>query len=160
MFARVAVPAVIRAEGSLSETRSNIKVYSNIRMCNITGSVGEAMLDSMRRFKAGIFQALAHPTRLAIVECLRHGETTVGMLCEQLKVGQANASQHLAVLRSKHILETRKEGNQIFYRLRDPLLGDVLDKMREYFFAHMSEVMEMLKAERQAMTTPKKRVKR
>ena len=105
------------------------------------------MLDSMRRFKAGIFQALAHPTRVAIVEYLSRGEMSVGQLCEKVGIEQANASQHLAVLRNKHIVETRKEGNQIYYRLRGPLLGDVLRKMREYFFAHMSEAMQMLKEE-------------
>jgi DNA-binding transcriptional ArsR family regulator len=105
------------------------------------------MLDSMRRFKAGIFQALAHPTRVAIVEHLRNGEMSVGQICEMVGIEQANASQHLAVLRNKHLVETRKEGNQIFYRLRDPLLGDVLEKMREYFFAHMTEAMQMLEEE-------------
>jgi len=108
------------------------------------------MLDSMRQFKAGIFQALGHPTRVAIVEFLSHGEMTVGRLCEKVGVEQANASQHLAVLRNKHIVETRKEGNQIFYRLRDPLLGEVLEKMREYFVAHMSEAMVMLRQEKKA----------
>ena len=106
------------------------------------------MLDSMRQFKAGIFQALGHPTRVAIVEFLSLGEMSVGRLCEKVGVEQANASQHLAVLRSKHIVDTRKEGNQIFYRLRDPLLGEVLAKMREYFFAHMAEAMEMLRQEK------------
>jgi DNA-binding transcriptional ArsR family regulator len=106
------------------------------------------MLDSMRQFKAGIFQALAHPTRVAIAELLSQGEMSVGQLCEKVGVEQANASQHLAVLRNKHIVETRKEGNQIFYRLRDPLLGEVLAKMREYFFAHMAEAMETLRQEK------------
>ena len=81
------------------------------------------MLESMRRFKAGVFQALAHPTRVGIIEQLRLGEMSVGQLCEKLGIEQANASQNLAVLRSKYLFETRKEGNQIFYRLRDPLLG-------------------------------------
>src|SRR3954462_15238742 len=99
------------------------------------------MLDSMRKFKAGIFQALAHPTRVAIVEFLRYGEMSVGRLCEKVGIEQANASQHLAVLRSKHLVETRKVGNQIYYRLRDPLLGEVLQKMRDYFFAHLTEAM-------------------
>jgi ArsR family transcriptional regulator len=107
------------------------------------------MLDSMRRFKAGIFQALAHPTRVAIVEFLGDGELSVGQLCEKIGVEQANASQHLAVLRNKHIVETRKEGNQIFYRLRDPLLREVLEKMRAYFFAHMAEAMQLLREEQQ-----------
>jgi DNA-binding transcriptional ArsR family regulator len=106
------------------------------------------MLDSMRQFKAGIFQALAHPTRVAIVEFLSRGEMSVGRLCEKVGVEQANASQHLAVLRNKYIVDTRKEGNQIFYRLRDPLLGEVLKKMREYFFAHMNEAMEVLREEK------------
>jgi ArsR family transcriptional regulator len=107
-------------------------------------SEGRGMLDSMRQFKAGVFQALGHPTRLAIVECLRDSEWSVGRLCEKVGVEQANASQHLAVLRNKHIVETRKEGNQVFYRLRHPLLGEVLEKMREYFLAHMKEAMQML----------------
>ena len=108
------------------------------------------MLESMRQFKAGIFQALSHPTRVAIVECLSRGEMSVSGLCEAVGVEQANASQHLAVLRNKHLVETRKEGNQIFYRLRDPLLGEVLEKMREYFFAHMNEAMEVLREEKKA----------
>ncbi len=106
------------------------------------------MLDSMRQFKAGIFQALGHPTRVAMVECLSRSEMSVSTLCEKVGVEQANASQHLAVLRNKHIVETRKEGNQIFYRLRDPLLREVLEKMREYFFNHMNEAMEMLRDEK------------
>ena len=104
------------------------------------------MLQSLRQFKAEIFQALGHPTRVAIVEYLRYGEISVGQLCEKVGIEQANASQHLAVLRSKHIVETRKEGNQIFYRLRNPLVGDMLEMMRKYFFDHMNEAMEMLKA--------------
>ena len=100
--------------------------------------------DSMRRFKAGIFQALAHPTRIFIVETLGQREMTVGQICDSLGIAQANASQHLAVLRSKHIVETRKEGNQNFYRLRDPLLEEILKKMRQYFLVHMTEVMSLL----------------
>src|SRR6185436_1542929 len=107
------------------------------------------MLDSMRRFKAGIFQALGHPTRVAIVEFLQYGELSVGQLCEKVGIEQANASQHLAVLRHKHIVLTRKDGNQIFYSLRDPLLAKVLDAMREFFLAHISEALQILREERQ-----------
>ena len=108
------------------------------------------MLDSMRQFKAGIFQALGHPTRVAIIEFLQLGEMSVGRLCEKVGIEQANASQHLSVLRNKHLVETRKEGNQIYYRLRDPILGEVLQKMREYFFAHLNEGMQILKDEKRA----------
>ncbi len=104
------------------------------------------MQDSLRRFKAGIFQALAHPTRIAIVELLRdEGEVPVATIYERLGVEQANASQHLAVLRSKQIVIGRKDGNQVFYSLRTRILGRVLDLMRQYFQAHLNEALELLK---------------
>lgn len=114
------------------------------------------MLQSLREFKAGIFQALGHPTRVAIVETLRNGEISVGQLCEKVGIEQANASQHLAVLRNKHLVDTRKEGNQIFYRLRDPLLGEMLELMRQYFFEHMNDAMQMLRDERREETKAKR----
>ncbi len=104
------------------------------------------MKDALRQFKADFFQALAHPTRIAIVEQLRDGELSAGALIERLGIEQANASQHLAVLRAKNILVNRKTGNQVFYAVRDPLVIEVLDIMRRYFHAHMSEVLETLKA--------------
>ena len=103
------------------------------------------MRDNLRRFKAGVFQALAHPTRIAIIELLRdEREVTVSRIHEQLDLEQANVSQHLAVLRSTHIVTGRKDGNQVFYSLRDPILGRVLDLMRQYFQAHLSEALELL----------------
>jgi DNA-binding transcriptional ArsR family regulator len=100
--------------------------------------------EALRQFKADIFQALSHPTRIAIVELLRDGELPAGVIMERLQVEQANASQHLAVLRSRQIVTNRKEGNQVFYSLRDPLLVEVLDIMRRYFLAHLSEANTML----------------
>lgn len=104
------------------------------------------MNEALRQFKAEFFRALAHPTRIAIVEQLRNGELSAGTLIERLGIEQANASQHLAVLRAKNILVNRKAGNQVFYSVRDPLIIDVLDIMRRYFHAHMNEVLATLKA--------------
>jgi DNA-binding transcriptional ArsR family regulator len=97
------------------------------------------MPESLRRFKAEFFQALAHPTRIAIVELLRDGELSAGALIERLGVEQANASQHLTVLRARHIVVNRKVGNQVFYSVRDRLILDVLDVMKRYFYAHLAE---------------------
>ena len=103
------------------------------------------MRDSLRRFKAGIFQALAHPTRIAIIELLRdEGEVPVTTIHERLGLEQANVSQHLAVLRSRQIVVGRRDGNQVFYSLRDPILGQVLDLLRQYFQAHLSEALQLL----------------
>ena len=102
------------------------------------------MQDALRRFKADVFQALAHPTRIAIIEELRNGELSAGSLIERLGIEQANASQHLAVLRARQILTNRKAGNQVFYSVRDPLIFQVLDTMKQYFFAQLSEGQAML----------------
>jgi DNA-binding transcriptional ArsR family regulator len=99
------------------------------------------MQEAVRRLKAEIFQALAHPTRIAILEQLRDGELPAGKLIERLGLEQANASQHLSVLRAKQIVVNRKEGNQVFYSLRSPLLKDVLDIMRVYCQAHVADAM-------------------
>ena len=103
------------------------------------------MPDALRLFKANVFQALSHPTRIAIVEVLRDGELSAGVIIERLGLEQANASQHFAVLRAKNIVTTRKEGNQVFYSVRDSLLIEVLDILRRYFQAHIEEAMSMLK---------------
>jgi ArsR family transcriptional regulator len=102
------------------------------------------MQDSLRRFKADIFKALAHPTRIAILELLAPGELSAGALIEKLGMEQANVSQHLAVLRAKQLVSNRKMGNQVFYSVRDPLLIEVLDLMRTYFHAHLKEALGML----------------
>lgn len=99
----------------------------------------------LRAFKAQVFQALAHPTRVAIVDALRDGEVGAGALMTRLGVEAANLSQHLAVLRSKQIVVSRKAGNQVYYTLRDPVLLKVLDLLREYFNAHLSESVAMLR---------------
>ena len=104
-----------------------------------------AQQEALRRFKADVFQVLAHPTRIHIIECLRDGELPVSAILERIAVEPANGSQHLAVLRSKGLVINRKEGNQVFYALRDPLLTEVLDTMRRYFRANLEEAMAMLK---------------
>ncbi len=98
----------------------------------------------LREYKASVFQALAHPTRIAILEILREGELSAGAIQERLGVEQANVSQHLSILRSRQIVNGRKEGNQVFYSLRHKVLLKVLELMRQYFEAHLHESVQML----------------
>ena len=114
------------------------------------------MPDSLRHFKAEIFQALAHPTRIAVLEQLQHGELTVSNFVENLGLEQANLSQHLAVLRARQIVVTRKAGNQVFYSLRDPVLIEVLDVLKRYFYSQLSQTMSMLKEIRMDNRSTKK----
>ena len=100
--------------------------------------------DALRTFKAQVFQALGHPTRIAILEALRDGEMTAGQLMSRVQVEQANLSQHLAVLRARQVVANRKAGNQVFYALRDPVIGQVLDLLRQYFYSHLNDTLAML----------------
>ncbi|MGE0361666.1 MAG: ArsR/SmtB family transcription factor [Vicinamibacterales bacterium] len=104
------------------------------------------MNSPLRVFKADIFQALAHPTRIAVVEALRDGEMTAGALLTHVPVEPANLSQHLAVLRTKQVVVSRKAGNQVHYSLRDPVLVEVLDLLKRYFDAHLKQSAEILDA--------------
>ena len=103
------------------------------------------MSDALRQFKSEIFQGLANPTRIAIVELLRDGEMSAGKLIEKLGIEQANASQHLSVLRARQIVVSRKAGNQVFYSIRDHALIEVLDILRRYFYSQLSSTVSMLK---------------
>ena len=103
-----------------------------------------AMQNLLREYKASVFQALSHPTRIAIVEVLRDGELSAGAIQARLGVEQANVSQHLAILRSRQIVASRKEGTQVFYSVRHKVLIKVLDLMRQYFQAHLHESVQML----------------
>ncbi len=99
----------------------------------------------LREYKASVFQALAHPTRIAILEVLRDGERSTRAIQEELGIEQANLSQHLAILRSRQIVAHRKEGNQVFYSLRNRVLLRVLDLMRQYYQANLADSIRMLK---------------
>ncbi|WP_313618413.1 sulfite-sensing transcriptional repressor BigR [Agrobacterium sp.] len=66
---------------------------------------------------ANLLKTLSHPGRLMIVCTLVEAEYSVGELEEKVDIHQPHLSQHLTVLRSSGIVDTRREGKQIFYRL-------------------------------------------
>lgn len=72
---------------------------------------------------ANLFSVLSHPHRVRIIEELRAGEQDVQTLQDLLSSSQSAVSQHLAVLRAHRIVEERREGRHVFYRLRQPGLA-------------------------------------
>jgi len=102
------------------------------------------MQHPLRRFKAELFKALSHPGRIKMLEALRAGEKTVGELQALLDDEPGSASQHLALLRARDIVVGRKEGNNIFYSVRDPSLFRILDAAREIFSNQLVDSQEML----------------
>jgi DNA-binding transcriptional ArsR family regulator len=90
----------------------------------------------LQTFKARFFRALAHPTRIRILEILVRGGRTVQELQEALMLEQPIVSQQLAVLRNHGIVAAEKEGLAVRYTLRDPLVGKLLEVARQIFNNH------------------------
>jgi DNA-binding transcriptional ArsR family regulator len=92
-----------------------------------------AAAGELQLFKAQFFRALAHPTRIRILEILVRGGRTVQELQEALALDQPIVSQQLAVLRNQGVVSAQKEGVSVRYALRDPLVGDLLEVARRIF---------------------------
>ena len=79
------------------------------------------------RLHAEVCRVLTDPKRLMLLDVLRDGEHSVGDLAEELGCSLANASQHLAVLRSAGLVDTRRSGTTILYSLAEPDLIQACD---------------------------------
>jgi DNA-binding transcriptional ArsR family regulator len=103
------------------------------------------MPTQLQVLKSDLFRALAHPTRIRILEQLVAGERTVQDLQDILDLDQPIVSQHLAALRAKNVVTVRRERTQAYYSLRSPLLADLLRVSREFLGQHLSESQSMLR---------------
>ncbi len=87
------------------------------------------------QLKAEIIQAAGHPIRLAIIEFLSQGEQCVCDIVEHVGAQRSNVSRHLSVMLRAGVLESRKDGLKVIYRLRIPcilsFLGCVDQALRE-----------------------------
>lgn len=100
----------------------------------------------LQAFKARFFKALAHPTRIRILEILvDQGSRTVHELQEALTLEQAAVSQQLAVLRNQGIVNPDKEGLAVRYSLQDPLIGELLQVARRIFNNHLVSTRDLLR---------------
>ncbi len=73
--------------------------------------------------EAGVFKALADPTRRQILEDLKPGELTAGEIVSRFRISAPSISRHLSILRNAGLVEERKDGNRVFYRLVEDRLA-------------------------------------
>ena len=78
-------------------------------------------------------KAMSHPLRLKILCTLGHTELSVQGIVEHVGTSQSNISQHLAILRDKGILASRKDANKVYYRVSDARTLRLISMMREVF---------------------------
>jgi len=87
--------------------------------------------ESFYNLHSEMCKTLSNPRRQAILDTLRSDEMTVSKLIEKTGISQANLSQHLAILRSKGVVRTRRDGNNIYYSLSNIKIIKAYDLISE-----------------------------
>jgi len=95
--------------------------------------------------KASLFRVLGHPARVRILELLRDGEKSVGALQAELDLDSGGTSQHLAALRRIGLVESRREGTSVYYRVDDPMVFELLEAGRAIIGRRLAEQQELLR---------------
>jgi ArsR family transcriptional regulator len=86
----------------------------------------------LQELHARVCKAIADPKRLLIINELRDRELSVGEICDALQLSQSNVSQHLAILRERGIVTSRRVGTSIYYALRSQKVIQAVDLLREF----------------------------
>jgi len=94
--------------------------------------------------KAQLFRALGHPVRIRILELLRDGERTVGDLQAELDLDSSGTSQHLAALRQHGLLDSRRAGTSVYYRIKDPRVSQLLAVAKQILTSALSDSHALL----------------
>ena len=95
-------------------------------MCQVTNTMNRDRLAKLN-VKAGVLKAMAHPSRLCIVEELSKSERCVCELTAMIGADMSTVSKHLTVLKHAGIVADEKRGAMVFYRLRVPCLGKLFE---------------------------------
>lgn len=94
--------------------------------------------------KAQLFRVLGHPIRIRILEILSSGERTVGDLQAELDLDSSGTSQHLTALRQHGVLESRRAGTSVYYRIRDPRVTQLLAVAKQILTSALSDSHALL----------------
>jgi len=97
------------------------------------------------RCHADMCKVFSHPTRLEILNALREEEMSVSELVGQLRCAIGNLSQHLNMMKQRRVLVSRKEGNNVYYRLANPKMLKAFDFIREILFEQMGREGELVR---------------
>lgn len=88
--------------------------------------MNKKLLDKYKN-RSELIKALAHPARLFMVDFVKNEEKCVCEIVDKLKLDQSTVSKHLAILKKQNILEDRKEGLKVFYKLKCPCILEIFN---------------------------------
>jgi ArsR family transcriptional regulator len=100
--------------------------------------------DPVYVLKAQLFRALGHPVRIRILELLLDGERTVGDLQAALSLDSSGTSQHLTALRQQGVLESRRAGTSVYYRIRDPRVTQLMAVAKQILTSALTDSHTLL----------------
>ncbi len=92
------------------------------------------MEDQIYTYHAEMCKVFSHAKRLELINTLRDKEMSAGELGERLGLTPSNLSQHLTMMKERHILISRKEANVVYYRIANSRLLEAFDLLREILF--------------------------
>jgi len=95
--------------------------------------------------QAEIAKAIAHPLRIAIIDFLKDGEQCVCDIAETIGSERSNVSRHLSVMVNAGVLEYRKEGLKVIYKLKCPCILDFFSCMRRVLKQQVKENEKLLR---------------
>jgi len=98
----------------------------------------------VHEIKANLFRVLGHPARVRILELLQAGEQTVGALQAELGLDSSGTSQQLAALRRIGLVQSRRDGTSVYYRVDDPRVFDLLAAGRDIISRQIAEQQSIL----------------
>jgi ArsR family transcriptional regulator, virulence genes transcriptional regulator len=108
--------------------------------------IDKASLNKIFEMQCEICKALGHPLRLAIVDRLHSGEASAADLIADLELSKANLSKHMSLLTHGGIVESRRDGRQLFYRLTDPEIHKACSIMRSILFRRLKAAEKLASA--------------
>ena len=111
-----------------------------------TASDERGFKDQIYEQFARISRAVASPRRLEILDLLCQGEKTVEQLAQHGRIDVKNASAHIKVLRAARLLDSRRAGKHVYYRLADPAVGSFWLSLRSLAERRLTEINEVVKA--------------
>jgi DNA-binding transcriptional ArsR family regulator len=114
--------------------------------------------NTVEDMKAEFFKALGHPARIRILRALRDGELKVGQLQDGLALEQSVVSQQLGVLRAKGLVETRRSGTSVFYRVPDERVFALLDVARSMIDQQLQALQAIVAEDAASGTEDERRV--
>jgi len=97
------------------------------------------MEERVLELKAEILKALAQPTRLKILELLRHGERCICEIVPAINGEQSNISRHISLMQRNHLVTTRKDGVKVMVSVKDPEIFKILDRVNAILRHQMNE---------------------